>query len=139
MAILRVRARGNGRKVLWSQLKQGNLVDAVGFSLAPTTVLTDVVTDVVEICHTLDSGSRVVVVVPNGFTRVGFNLAILGRGFEVTCARRLVRGCFPLNPLAAEFGSNYDVVVSVAAPSSEIASKIVGMLSSKYECLVIAP
>ncbi|MCA8994012.1 MAG: hypothetical protein KDA88_18655 [Planctomycetaceae bacterium] len=139
MAILRVRAKGNGRKVLWSQLKQGKLVDAFGFGLLLTTVLTDVVTDMIEMCRTFDDGCRVVVVVPNGFTRVGFNLAILGRSFEVTCARRLVRGCFPFNPLAAEFGSNYDVVVSVAASSPEITSQIVDMLSSKYECLVIAP
>src|SRR5262245_57394781 len=139
MPILRVKATGNGRKVSWTRLKEGQLVDAHGFSLAPTTVLTDVVADIIALGQSLDSQSRVVMVVPNGFFRVGFNLAVLGRGFEVTCARRLVRGWFPLNPLAAEFGSNFDVVVTVAGVSEEAVGKIVGMLTSKYQCTLVGP
>ena|SRR3972149_1176138 len=138
MAILRVKATGNGRKVSWAQLKQGKLVDVHGFHLALTTVLTDVVADVIGFCESLDNESRVVMIIPNGFTSAGFNLAIIGRSFELTCARRLVRGWFPLNPLAADFGSNYDVVVTFRAPSEEAASKIVGMLTSKYQCSVVA-
>jgi len=48
-------------------------------------------------------------------------------------------GYFPINPMALEFGSNYDVVVSVAASSADTASQVVEMLTSKFECVVIAP
>lgn len=137
MAILRVRAKGNGRKVIWSKLKQSQLVDH-RWSLAPTTVLTDVVTDVINLCESLDSTSLVRTIVPNGFTRIGFVLAIVGKEFEVTCARRLVRGLFPLNPLAVEFGSNYDVVVTVGGTSPTAEAKIVKMLTSKYECVAFS-
>ena len=88
-------------------------------------------------CESLDSRSRVVPVVPNGFFRVGFTLAVLCRDIEVTCAKRLVRGWFPFNPVAAEFGANYDVVVTVAGASQD-AGMIVNMLTSKYQCSVVA-
>lgn len=65
------------------------------------------------------------------------DLALLGTGFEILCSRRLVRGLFPLNPFAAEFGSNYDVVVTVTASSDEIQSKVMGLLQSKYPCTKI--
>jgi hypothetical protein len=138
MAILRVKATGNGRKVNWDQLKKGSLVDVRGVNFALTTILTDVVADLVDLCQSLDSECRVVMIVPNGFTRAGYNLAILGKGFEVTCARCLVRGWFPFNPLAAEFGSNYDVVVTVGTADEEITNDILSLLYSKYECFVVA-
>jgi hypothetical protein len=58
MPILQVKATANGRKVRWAQLKEGQLVDAHGFSLAPTTVLTDVVADIIALGQSLDSQSR---------------------------------------------------------------------------------
>jgi hypothetical protein len=39
--------------------------------------------------------------------------------------------------LRTRVGSNFDVVVTVAA-SEEAVSKIVGLLTSKYECAVVA-
>jgi len=45
-------------------------------------------------------------------------------GFEVHCGRRLARGFFPLNPIAAEFGSNYDVPVTISATNQKIEEAI---------------
>jgi hypothetical protein len=88
--------------------------------------------------YSLDKGYRLVTVVPNGPTTAALDLALLGTGFEIICSRRLVRGLFPLNPFAAEFGSNYDVVVTINASSDEVRSKVMGLLQSKYPCTVIA-
>ena len=56
--------------------------------------------------------------VPQGWTSAPLDVAVNGSGFSVACSRRLVRGWFPLNPFAAEFGSNFDVVVSDSLPMS---------------------
>jgi hypothetical protein len=138
MAILRVQATGNGRIVGWSELKQGRLVDASRVArLLFTTTLTDVVADLCALAESLDKSYRIVTIVPNGPTTAALDLALLGSGFEIVCSRRLVRGLFPLNPFAAEFGSNFDVVVSVNVASAEAQSKIVGLLQSKCPCRMI--
>jgi hypothetical protein len=139
MATIRVQATGDGRIVGWSELKQGRLVDTSRLArLFLTTTLTDVITDLCLLAESLDKGYRIVTVVPNGATTTALDLALLGTGFEIMCSRRLVRGLFPLNPFAAEFGSNYDVVVTVNASADEVRSKVVGLLQSKYPCTVIA-
>ena len=139
MPTVRVQATGDGRIVGWSELKQGRLVDTSRLArLLFTTTLTDVITDLCVLAESLDKGYRIVTVVPNGPTTTALDLALLGTGFEIMCSRRLVRGLFPLNPFAAEFGSNYDVVVTVNASSDEVRSKVVGLLQSKYPCTVIA-
>jgi len=139
MATVRVQATGSGRNVGWSELKQGRLVDVGRLRrLFFTTILTNVITDVCALAESLDKGYRIVTVVPNGPATAALDLALLGTGFEIMCSRRLVRGLFPLNPFAAEFGSNYDVVVTVNASSAEVQSKVVGLLQSKYPCTLIA-
>ena len=139
MATIRVQATGDGRIVGWSELKQGRLVDTSRLArLFLTTTLTDVITDLCLLAESLDKGYRIVTVVPNGATTTALDLALLGTGFEIMCSRRLVRGLFPLNPFAAEFGSNYDVLVTVNASSDEVRSKVIGLLQSKYPCTVIA-
>ena len=72
-----------------------------------------------------------------GRATAALDLALLGAGFEIICSRRLVRGLFPFNPFAAEFGSNYDVVVTVNSSSDEVRSKVMGLLQSKYPYTVI--
>jgi len=139
MATIRAQATGSGRIVGWSELKQARLVDTSRLArLFFTTTLTDVITDLCALAESLDKGYRIVTVVPNGLTTAALDLALLGTGFEIMCSRRLVRGLFPLNPFAAELGSNYDVVVTVNAASDEVRSKVVGLLQSKYPCTVIA-
>ena len=134
MTILRVRAKGTGRVVRYSALKRGALVETTRLgSLFFSTTLPDVITDVLAATEEFDQNRRVTTVVPNGPTTASLDLAIMGNGFEVLCSRRLVRGLFPLNPFAAEFGSNYDVVVSIKA-ATEVESRLVDMLRGKYEC-----
>jgi len=139
MTILRVKAKGDGRIVSWSRLKQGQLVDAKRFgSFSSTTTLTDVVTDLCALCQSLDGQCRLTMVFPNGPTTAAFDLTIIGNGFQVLCGRRLIRGWFPLNPFAAECGANYDVIVTVDASSNEAKSKIVDLLQAKYAPDVVA-
>lgn len=130
-----VRATGSGRIVGWAELKQGQLVDASRFGrLFLTTTLTDVITDLCALAESLDDGYQIVMIVPNGPTTASFDMKLVGLGFEIVCSRRLVRGWFPLNPFAAEFGSNYDVVVTVGGDSPMAKSAIVEFLRSKYSC-----
>jgi hypothetical protein len=121
-------------------LKQNRLVDTMGIGrlLAFTTTLTDVVTDLCSLAASLDGNFRIVTVVPNGPATTSFDLALIGEGFELTCGRRLVRGGFPFNPLAAEFGRNYDVLVTLAASSNRMTTALMTMLESKYSYEMIA-
>ena len=135
MTTIRVRATGSGRIVRWSAFKHGALVDASWLGrLLPTTTLTDVITDLCALAASLDSWYRLWVVAPNGFSTGNFDVVLSAEEFEVYCERRLVRGGFPLNPLDAEFGANYDVTVTVNATSDEIQDAFVDLLRSKYHC-----
>ena len=133
MKTLRVRATGTGRVVDWAALKNGYLVDRSVYS-GMTTTLPDVITDLYETAGRLDAAFQVHTIVPNGPTRLSLDLRIFGAGFDIVCARRLVRGWFPLNFLAAEFGGNYDVVVTLFAESANIEARFLRMLTSKYQC-----
>ena len=133
MKTLRVRATGTGRIVDWAALKNGVMIDRSVFS-GITTTLPDVITDLCKTAELLDSAFQVHTIVPNGPTRVSLDLRIFGAGFDIVCARRLVRGWFPLNFLAAEFGGNYDVVVTLFAESANIEARFLRMLTSKYDC-----
>lgn len=135
MSVLRVRATANGRVVRWSDFKQGRLVDSGGLAWMTTftTVLTNVVADLCEIAESFDKDFRIVTMFPNGVTTTSYDMALIGDGFEIACGRRLVRGLFPLNPLAPEFGANFDVLVSLAGSSDRFTSAVMTMLNSKYE------
>ena len=114
MKTIHAHATGSGRIVGWKEMKEGQLVDTSRLArFFLTTVLTDVITDLCALAESLDETYRFVTVVPNGPTTASLDVSLLGQGFEISCSRRLVRGLFPFNPFAAEFGSNYDVVVSI--------------------------
>jgi len=134
MITLRAKATGSGRIVNWRRFKKGELVDCNRWNCLLTTVLTDVVTDVIGWAKTTDPTCTVTPLFPNGFTTASFDIAIKGTGFQVNCGRRLVRGWFPLNPIAAEFGSNYDVYVTVTADTPEVENRIAEEVRRKYAC-----
>lgn len=139
MKTLRVRAKGTGRVVRWSSLKRGELVTTSRLrSLFMSTTLPDVITDLIDAAEELDPGRAIEVLVPNTPTSASLDLAITGKGFQVICSRRLVRGGFPLNPIAAEFGKNYDVVVSISG-SSTILDGLLHLLQGKYEFIRESP
>jgi hypothetical protein len=131
---MRVRATADGRIVGWAELKEGSLVDTTRLSrLFFTTTLTDVIADLCAWSQEFDSSYRIAMLIPNGPVSVSLDLKLVGTDFEVVCARRLVRGWFPLNPIAAEYGCNYDVVVTVSG-NSDIATEIAKRLRTKYSC-----
>ena len=134
MKTLRAKATGAGRIINWTRFKKGELVEGSRWKCLLTTVLTDVVTDVIDWAKTTDPTCTIPPLFPNGFTTASFDIAIKGNGFQVNCGRRLVRGLFPLNPIAAEFGSNYDVMVSVTADTLEVEKEIVEHIRQKYAC-----
>ena len=134
MITLLAKAKGTGRVVNWSRFKQGEWVDQSRISLTPTTVIPDVIVDVMEKCESLDESCAVEPLFPNGFTTAQFDILIKGDRFEVSCGRRLARGLFPLNPVAAEFGSNYDVLVVGSATDQEVEEAIARAVSGKYQC-----
>ena len=132
---MRVQATGSCRIVGWSELKEGRIVDASRFGrLFFTTTLTDVITDLCALAESLDSDYQILMIVPNGPTTASLDMKLVGLGFEIVCSRRLVRGWFPLNPFAAEFGSNYDVVVTIGGDSPNAKSAIVDFLRDNYAC-----
>ena len=134
MTSMRVRATADGRIVGWAELKKGRLFDTTRLSrLFLTTTLTDVIADLCMWSQEFDSDFRIEMLIPNGPSTASLDLKLVARDFEIVCARRLVRGWFPLNPIAAEFGSNYDVIVTVTG-NSEIVTQVVSRLRFKYEC-----
>lgn len=138
MTTLRVRATGNGRIVDSAQLKRARLVDAdlMWRLFLPTTTLTNVVADLYVAAEALDRDARIVILVPNSLRNPSLNLMLVGAGFEIVCAQRLVRGWLPL---AAEFGSNYDVVVTIGGESAEARAAVEKVLRSKYVCVGDGP
>ena len=116
---MRVRATGDGRIVGWAELKKGCLVDTTRLSrLFLTTTLTDVIADLCAWSQEFDPDYRIEMLIPNGPTTASLDIKLVATDFEIICARRLVRGWFPLNPIAPEFGSNYDVVGTVTGKSA---------------------
>ena len=134
MITLLAKAKGTGRLVNWSRFKQGEWVDQSRISLTPTTVIPDVIVDVMGQCESIDASCSVEPLFPNGFTTAQFDISIKGKGFQVNCGRRLARGLFPLNPFAAEFGSNYDVLVAISAANREVEESIASVVSDNYVC-----
>ncbi len=134
MITLRARATRSGRIVNWPRFKKGELVACSRWNCLLTAVLTDVVTDLIDEAKRLDPSCTIIPLFPNGFTTASFDIAIKGEGFQVNCGRRLVRGLFPLNPIAAEFGANYDVLVAINGDTTELEEKIAGRIRQKYRC-----
>jgi hypothetical protein len=136
MVKIRAMATGSGLIINWLRFKKGELVPCSRWSCLLTTVLTDVVTDLIDCAIGIDPTCTVTPLFPNGFTTTTFVIAIKGKGFLLICARRLVRGLFPLNPIAAEFGRNYDVLITVTADTPEVAKRIIEEVRRKYVCSI---
>lgn len=134
MITIRAQAKSTGCIVNWSRLKKGELVEQSRLSLSLSTVIPDVITDVLSTCKRLAPQIEIKPLFPNGFRTASFDIAIEGKGFHVNCGRRLVRGGFPLNPLAAEFGANYDVLLPISAETPEVEEEIAKSVRGKYMC-----
>lgn len=138
MMTIRVQATRTGHIVAWRPLMEGRL-EVLSFPqrfTRLTTTLPDVLVDVMETTRLHDPNTRLFCIVPNGPTTTQLDLSLTGRDFQIVCSRRLVRGWFPLNPLAPEFGANYDIVLT-AHGNAELVSKLIQGLRTRYHCLDI--
>jgi hypothetical protein len=134
MKTIRVRAASTGRVVCWRSFARGTIVEPTFWQrvVRLTTTLPDVMIDVIEAASSRDSSMKLTCIVPNGPTTAQLDISIIGEGFEMVCSRRLVRGWFPLNPFAAEFGSNYDIILS-ADGDSRFVFDLLRLLGSRYQ------
>ncbi len=129
--IIKARATKTAKTINWSAFKNGEIIDQSRWSLTLTTVIPDVIEDIFQKSRELDENYQIETIIPNGFTTCGLDFSITGKQFQLLCSRRLVRGLFPLNPIAAEFGGNYDVIVTIQA-EDEIKKKFEKVLN-KYK------
>jgi hypothetical protein len=83
------------------------------------------------VCQELDPNCERKVIVPNGFTSTYFRLEFQAEQFLVTAERRLVRGAFPINPLAAEIGKNFEIVFHLCAEEEAILQQICDLFKAK--------
>ncbi len=116
--IIKTKATKTAYTISWSKFKDSVVKKQSRLSLTPTTLIPDVIDDLFKKSEELDSAFKVQIIIPNGYTSASMDFAIIGHNFEVTCSRRLVRGCFPFNPFAAEFGGNYDVTCTINAENN---------------------
>ena len=79
MITLRAKATGSGRVVDWSRFKKGELVTCSRWNCLLTTVLTDVVTDVIDLAKKIDSACAIIPLFPSGFTTASFDVSLQGR------------------------------------------------------------
>jgi hypothetical protein len=127
-----VQAKGNGRIISWTRFKSGELVNQSRLSFSPTTILTDAINDMYNICRQFDSDCKIEIIEPNDYTTASFRIAFRGADYSIICERILVRGGFPFNPVAAEFGKNYDVLFSIYTQIEEIEQSIYNHFKNKY-------
>jgi len=133
MKIIRAQATGTGRVLSHFRFRASELTPASALDRCTnlTTILPDVMNDVINYCEKIDPQYTFRVIIPNGPTSASFDVVLKGNNFKILCSRRLMRGWFPLNPFAAEFGSNYDVIFSIAAEES-FETPLLTMLKEKY-------
>lgn len=138
MKTIRVRAKGTGRIVGWRPLTLGRIEVPTGWQrlIRLTTTLPDALVDVMDAALRQDPSMKLTCIVPNGPTTAQLDISLSGHGYHIVCSRRLVRGWFPLNPFAAEFGSNYDLVIS-ADGDSVFLSSLFDWIGSRYEVTAI--
>jgi hypothetical protein len=129
--VLRVRAKGSGKSVDWLSFKAGKFVPNSRLQSFLTSVLPDVISETLEILSKQEAKS-IEIVFPNGFTTASFDMVVTGDDFKVLLGRRLVRGLFPLNPIAAEFGSNFDVLVFLSG-ENPVLDEIQDFLVANFE------
>jgi hypothetical protein len=105
-------APSRGEVVSWWAFRRGRFESPslMGRLLALTTVLTDAVGTMWDVCRALDPQCTRKVLVPNGFTSTYFQLEFRATRFAVTAERQLRQRTFPFNPLVAEFAASFEIL-----------------------------
>lgn len=135
MHTIRVTATGTGRVVACIPFRVGQLEppSLIQRLLFWTTVLPNALTDIIDFARGHDPDCTLSCIVPNGLSTAQLDVCLRGSDFQIVCARRLVRGGFPLNPFASEFGANYDLVVTFDG-SDSLVSALTRLLRDRYQC-----
>jgi hypothetical protein len=130
---LEVLPSSRGDVVSWWAFRRGKFEPPgfLGRSIGLTTALTDAVVTMWDVCQELDPSCERTVIVPNGFTSSYFRIEFQAERFTVTVERKLVRGAFPVNPLAAEIGKNYEIVFHLCAEEEPILQQICDLFRAK--------
>ena len=133
MKVIRVQATGTSQVVSYTGFLKSKLIPPSSWEryTLVTTIIPDALSDVMDYCKDIDPQYTFRVIVPNGPTSASFDVVLTGNSFKIQCSQRLVRGWFPLFPLAPEFGSNYDVIFSIMAEES-IQTHLLKTLKDKY-------
>lgn len=129
MKIIKVSAKSTARTVSWSQLTKGEIVNQSRSSLSLSTVIPDVLDEVIQLINDINPEFNISILKPNGFTSACLDFAILSEETKIMCSRRLVRGFFPFNPIAAEFGGNYDIIFSIST-NDDIMEKLLSIFKN---------
>jgi hypothetical protein len=122
--ILAVLPASNGEVVSWWSFRQGKFKPPLLGNFGLTTALTDAVTTMWQVCREIDPECVRVVIVANGFTTNYFKLEFRAERFLVVAERKLVRGGFPFNPLAAELARNHEIVFRLRSTEDSILQTI---------------
>lgn len=130
---LKVKPKSSGKRISWTKFLQGKIVETGRFGALFTIVLTDVVSDVYDYCFDLDANSQIIIKNGNDFTNPNFEFQIVSEHFKVNCKRILSFKKLLKNPLAAESGNNFEVILSIKSNSQKIAESICKRITTKYE------
>ena len=88
----------------------------------------DILSGILEILNFKNDMVRVIK--PSGFFSASYVLSI---NQEIQFTRYLVRGCFPINVIAAEFAKNYDCVINI---NNDKYRDVVNYIISNYKTVV---
>jgi hypothetical protein len=132
--VFKAQASGTGKYVDWSKFKQYGEIEERNpvKSSFMTTTIPDILNDLLSFLAEKHIDFQVKTIFPNGFTTTSLDLLIECDDIHILCGRRLVRGFFPFNPFAAEFGKNYDLMFSLSG-SEALVEGICEQVITKYK------
>ena len=126
--VFRVRAKGSGKVIDWNRFISGEIKNTGRTGAFLTIVLPDVIAEILNFLDEKEITATISSVFPNGFSTSSFDITVSGDDFKILLGRRLIRGLFPINMFAAEFGSNYDALIFLSGKNPillEIEEKII--------------
>lgn len=122
MAALRIRARGTGSIACVRSLREGVLVRTSRARTALTYVVPDAMEEVLRICEALPEPIEIRPIRTGTMTSTDMDLEIANPSIHLVIGRRRARGFLIF--FAAEFGSNYDILLTIFRGDPEVVSRI---------------
>lgn len=133
-ATVLVKATGTGAIVGTQKLMEEEVVNASRIEKKfMTTTLPNVITDLITIAKERDPDTCIELTIPSTFVSADLSIILKGGDFTINCERKLAR--FFWFPFMAEFGSNYNILVSTNSTSQEFQTIIRSHLEGSYKCI----